>query len=132
MADTRFSNTYKTSDCGETITENHSWDEGSITTEPTIDSESIKPLPAHSGTVIHKHSNLFSIPEKQKVRKKLFFEKVPKQVKPAMPILSLLCAPLPLCFCFLVVIKNLIKNKIKTKSHSFQWEQLFILCKLVL
>lgn len=33
---------YKTCDCGETITENHSWDEGSITTEPTIDSEGIK------------------------------------------------------------------------------------------
>lgn len=33
---------YKTCDCGETITENHSWDEGNITTEPTFDSEGIK------------------------------------------------------------------------------------------
>ncbi len=42
MADQRFSNTLKICDCGETITENHSWDEGSITTEPTVDSEGIK------------------------------------------------------------------------------------------
>lgn len=61
-----------------------------------------KPLPAHSaGQLIHKHSNLFPF-QKTKVRKKLLLWKVPKQVKPAMPILSLLCAPLPLCFVSLL------------------------------
>ena len=61
-----------------------------------------KPLSAHSaGQLIHKHSNLFPF-QKTKVRKKLLLWKVPKQVKPAMPILSLLCAPLPLCFVSLL------------------------------
>ena len=61
-----------------------------------------KPLPAHSaGQLIHKHSNLFPF-QKTKVRKKLLLWKVPKQVKPAMPILSLLCAPLPLCYVSLL------------------------------
>lgn len=61
-----------------------------------------KPLPAHSaGQLIHKHSNLFPF-QKTKVRKKLLLWKVPKQVKPAMPILSLLCAPLPLYFVSLL------------------------------
>ena len=32
----------KICECGETITENHSWDEGRITTEPSVDSEGIK------------------------------------------------------------------------------------------
>ena len=57
-----------------------------------------KPLPAHSaGQLIHKHSNLFPF-QKTKVRKKLLLWKVPKQVKLVMPISSLLCAPLPLCY----------------------------------
>ena len=32
----------KICDCGEIVTENHSWDEGRITTEPTFDSDDIK------------------------------------------------------------------------------------------
>ena len=61
-----------------------------------------KPLSAHSaGQLIHKHSISFHF-QKTKVRKKLLLWKVPKQVKPAMPILSLLCAPLPLCFVSLL------------------------------
>ncbi len=93
---------YKTCDCGETITENHSWDEGSITTEPTIDSEGIKTfICTQCGAIDTQTLNLFPF-QKTKVRKNSFFGKSQKQVKPAMPILSLLCAPLPLCFVSLL------------------------------
>ncbi len=93
---------YKTCDCGETITENHSWDEGSITTEPTIDSEGIKTfICTQCGAIDTQTLESLSIPE-NKSEEKLLLWKVPKQVKPAMPILSLLCAPLPLCFVSLL------------------------------
>ena len=93
---------YKACDCGETITENLVGMKAVLQRNQRLILKASKPLPAHSaGQLIHKHSNLFPF-QKTKVRKKLLLWKVPKQVKPAMPILSLLCAPLPLCFVSLL------------------------------
>lgn len=76
----------KICDCGEIVTENHSWDEGSITTEPTLIPKVSKSLHVlNAEPLIRKYSRLFPL-RKPKVKNKALFWKVlnwkaPKQVK---------------------------------------------------
>lgn len=101
---------YKACDCGETITENHSWDEGSITTEPTIDSEGIKTFTCtQCGAIDTQTLEFLSIPENKSEEKTPSLES-PKTGETRNANIIIVMCTASVVLCFLVVIKKSIKK----------------------
>ena len=101
---------YKTCDCGETIKEKHNWDEGSITTEPTIDSEGIKTFTCtQCGAIDTQTLESLSIPENKGKEKTPSLES-PKTGETGNADIIIVMCTASVVLCFLLVIKKSIKK----------------------
>lgn len=101
---------YKTCDCGETITENHSWDEGSITTEPTFDSEGIKTFTCtQCGAIYTQTLESLSIQE-NKSEEKIPALESPKTGETGNTAIIIVLCTASATLCFFVMIRKSIKK----------------------
>lgn len=105
----------KICDCGEIVTENHSWDEGSITTEPTFDSEGIKIFTCiECGAIDTEILKALSVEKTKSEEQSIVLESAklesPKTGEDDNIIIIMILCSVSAMLCFFVMIRKSIKK----------------------